>query len=165
MKTTAALAVVALSLAACARDTTAYPSLAPRAVEKLGFAEPEVPVVEAKADPALDARIVTLGRSLDAVAKGFAADAAKAEAAGGRARGKAVGSDAWLDAQTALAQLDDWRAQTSSLLTDADQIASDRAAALAPAYPSLAALRERIAAEAQRQGATIDRLQAALPAA
>ncbi|GAA0663896.1 hypothetical protein FHT00_001167 [Sphingomonas insulae] len=165
MKNAASIAVIVLSLAGCTRDTTAYPSLAPRAVEKLGFAEPEVPIVEAKPDPALDARVATLGRSLDGTSKGFAADAAKAEAAAGRARGKAVGSDAWLDAQTTLAQLDDWRAQTSALLTDADQIASDRAAALAPPYPSLASLRERIAAEAQRQSTTIDRLQAALPAA
>ena len=128
MKTAAALALVALSLAGCTRDTTAYPSLAPRAVEQLGFAEPEVPIVEAKPDPALDARIVALGRSLDGTTTGFTADAAKAETAGARARGKPVGSDAWLDAQTALAQLDDWRAQTSSLLTDADGLASDRAA-------------------------------------
>lgn len=159
------LALLALPLGACARDTTTYPSLAPRAVEKLGFAEPEVAVEEAKPDPALDARIAELARSLDTVSKGAAADAAKAESAAVRARGKAVGSDAWLDAQTALAALDDWRAQTSSLLTDIDQIASDRAAALAPAYPALAALRERVATEAERQSATIDRIQATLPAA
>ncbi|MEH3160219.1 MAG: hypothetical protein PGN08_15670 [Sphingomonas taxi] len=165
MRIAPGLVLLALTLAGCSRDTTVYPSLSPRAVEKLGFAEPEVPVVEAKADPALDARIADLGRTLDTLAKGAAADAAKADAAAVRARGKPVGSDAWLDAQTALAQLDDWRAQASSLLTDIDQIASDRAAALQPAYPALATLRERAAAEAQRQGATIDRLQAALPAA
>ncbi|MCP3735336.1 hypothetical protein M9979_10690 [Sphingomonas sp. RP10(2022)] len=165
MKTAPALVLLALALPACTRDDTVYPSLSPRAVEKLGFAEPEVAVVEAKPDPALDARIAQLGRSLDALAKGATTDAAKAEAAARRARGQAVGSDAWLEAQTALAQLDDWRAQTSSLLTDIDQIASDRAAALAPAYPGLATLRERASAENQRQSATIDRLQAALPAA
>ncbi len=165
MRTAASLALAVLSLAGCTRDTTAYPSLAPRAVEKLGFAEPEVPIVEAKPDPALDARIATLGTSLDGIANGFAADAGKAQAASGRARGKAVGSDAWLDAQTALAQLDDWRAQGSSLLTDIEQIASERAAKLEPEYPALVALRARVAAEAQRQGETIDRLQAALPTA
>ena len=165
MKTAPALALLALSLTACAKDDTRYPSLSPRAVEKLGFAEPEVAVVEAKPDPALDARIVTLGQSLDTLAKGFARDVATAEAAAGRARGKAVGSDPWLEAQTALAGLDDWRAQTSSLLTDVDQIASDRAAALAPDYHGLTTLRERVAAEGERQGATIDRIQATLPAA
>jgi len=165
MRTAAPLALIALTLAGCTRDTAPYPSLAPRAVEKLGFAEPEAPVVEAKEDPALDARIAAFGRTLGGIAKGAAADAAKAAGAGARARGKPVGSDPWLDAQTALAQLDDWRAQVSSLLTDVDQAASDRAARLDPPYPALAELRDRVAAEAARQDATIDRLQAALPAA
>ncbi len=165
MKIAAPLALALLLLGGCTRDTAAYPSLAPRAVEKLGFAEPEVAVEAAKPDPALDARIATLGQSLEAIARGASADAAKAEAAAARARGKAVGSDAWLDAQTALARLDDWRAQASSLLTDVDQAASDRAAAQAPEYPALTALRDRVAAEAERQAATIDRIQATLPAA
>lgn len=165
MKVALSLAVALASLSACSRDTTRYPSLAPRAVEKLGFAEPEVPVVEAKPDPALDAKIAEFGVKLDRLAKGFAGDAAKADAAAAKAKGKAVGSDAWLDAQTALAQLDDWRAQTSSLLSDIDVIAADRAAKLAPAYPALGAVRERIAAEAAKQAATIDRVQASLPAA
>lgn len=165
MKAALPLAVILVCLSACTKDTTRYPSLAPRAVEKLGFAEPEVPVVEAKPDPALDAKIAEFGTRLDRIAKGFGDDAAKAEAAGARARGKAVGSDAWLDAQTALAQLDDWRAQTSSLLSDIDVIAADRAAKLEPAYPALGALRARVATESERQIATIDRLSAALPAA
>ena len=165
MKVVLSLAVALASLSACSRDTTRYPSLAPRAVEKLGFAEPEVPVVEAKPNPALDAKIADFGVRLDRVAKGFGDDAAKAQAAGSRAKGKAVGSDAWLDAQTALAQLDDWRAQTSSLLSDIDIIAADRAAKLEPTYRALGALRARVAAEGERQMATIDRLSAALPAA
>ena len=165
MKTAPLLALLLLPLGGCAQDRTRYPSLAPRAVEKLGFAEPEVTIAEAKADPALDARIATWQGTLDAVAKGFGADAAKAETAAARARGKGVGSDAWLDAQSALAGLDDWRAQTSALLTDIDQAATDRAAALAPAYPALATLRARVVAEADRQSGTIDRLQATLPAA
>jgi hypothetical protein len=164
MKTAPALALLAL-LTACAHDGGGFPSLAPRPIEKLSFAEPELPVVEAEPDPALDAQIGKLSGTLDSVAKGFAADAARAEAAGGRARGKPVGSDAWLDAQTALAQLDDWRAQTSSLLTEVDLVASNRAATLAPAYPALGGLRDRVSAEAERQGGTIDRLQSTLPAA
>ena len=165
MKAALPIAAALLSLSACAKDTTHYPSLAPRAVEKLGFAEPQVPVVEVTPDPALDAKIAEFGRTLDRVAKGFADDAAKADAAARRAGGQAVGSDAWLDAQTALAVLDDWRAQTSSLLSDIDVMAADRAAKLEPAYPALTTLRERAAAEAARQAATIDRIQATLPAA
>jgi hypothetical protein len=165
MKIAPLLALLLLPLVGCAQDRTHYPSLAPRAVETLGFAEPAVTIAEAKPDPALDARIATWQGTFDAVAKGFGADAAKAETAAARARGKGVGSDAWLDAQSALAGLDDWRAQTSALLTDIDQAATDRAAALAPAYPALTALRALVAAEAERQSGTIDRLQATLPAA
>ncbi len=170
MKTAATLAPAALLIAAsvlggCARDATNYPSLAPRPIEKLGFAEPEVPVVAVQPDPALDTRIAAAGATLDRLTKGFDTDAQKATAAASRAKGQAVGSDAWLDAQTALAALDDWRAQTSSLLTDVDAMATDRAATLAPAYPTLTALRERTVAASERQSATIDRIQASLPAA
>lgn len=158
-------ALATLSLAGCAQDVTSYPSLAPRPIEKLGFAEPAITPAEAKPDPVLDAKIGEMAASLDRIAKSFAADAARAETAGRAARGAAVGSDPWLEAQTALAQLDDWRAQASSLVTDIDQAASDRAASLAPAYPGLTALRERAQAEADRENATIKRLQDALPAA
>ncbi|USU09298.1 hypothetical protein NF700_03055 [Sphingomonadaceae bacterium OTU29MARTA1] len=165
MKALPLLGMIALSLSACAKDTTTYPSLAPRAVEKLGFAEPEVAVVEAKPDPALDARIAAFAQTLARTRQGFAEDARTAGAAAARARGKAVGSDAWLDAQTALAALDDWRAQTASLLSDVDLAASDRAAALEPVYPTLAELRGRVSEEVEGQSAAIDRLQATLPAA
>lgn len=158
----AALAMMLL-VPGCARDRTHYPSLAPRAVEKLGFAEPEVPVVVATPDAALDARIAAWQATLATLTRSFDTAAAKAQAATDRARAKAAGSDAWLDAQTALAGLDDWRAQTSALLTDIDQEATDRAAALSPDYPTLTALRARASTEGDRQGAVITRLQAALP--
>lgn len=163
----------ALSLAAslalltgCAGDAGTYPSLAPRPIEKLGFAEPDAPTPAAVApDPALDAALAAIGKRIDAVAAGFAGDAAKAEAEARRAKGQPVGSEAWLDAQSALAGLDDWRAQASAIVTDVDQLASDRAATLAPDYPALAPLRARAQDEADREGATIARLQASLPAA
>lgn len=153
-------------LAGCAGDAGTYPSLAPRPIEKLGFAEPEAPApVAAAPDPALDTAIAAIAERLDTVTAGFGGDAAKAEAGARRAKGQPVGSDAWLDAQSALAGLDDWRAQASAIVTDVDQLASDRAATLAPDYPALAPLRARAQDEADRQGATIARLQASLPAA
>lgn len=161
----ALLAAALLSLAACASDTRTYPSLAPRPIEKLGFAEPVVAPVPLVADPALDARIAAATATLDKIAAGFAADAARTEASARAARGAAVGSDPWLTAQTQLATLDDWRAQLSSLSTDLDEAATDRAAALQPDYPALATLRDRVQAEADRESATIQRLQASLPAA
>lgn len=155
-----------LLLAGCARDETTYPSLAPRAVEKLGFAEPEAPPPAAVApDPALDRTIAAKESALAAIVRGFDGDAARAERMAAAAKGRAVGSDAWLEAQTALAALDDWRAQATALVTDLDTLAADRAATLAPDYPALAGLRTRAQAEAARQSAAIARLTASLPAA
>jgi hypothetical protein len=155
-----------LWLGACARDASVYPSLAVRPTEKIGFAEPAPPAPEPlKADPALDAKVADLTARLTTVARGFDRDAARAEAAAREAKGRAVGSDAWLDAQTALGLLDDWRAQANALASEAGDLASGRAAALEPAYARLDAVQQRIAAEGQRQSATIDRLQATLPAA
>ncbi|MEG3165369.1 hypothetical protein U1701_12265 [Sphingomonas sp. PB2P19] len=165
MKQTLSLLAIPLALAACAGDTGVYPSLAARPVEKLGFGEPEVKPVIAAADPALDVQIVQLATRLDAIATGFAKDARAAEALARAARGGAVGSDPWLTAQVALAGLDDWRAQSSALIGDIEQSATDRAAKLEPDYPALTALRDRASAEATRQGTTIARIQATLPAA
>jgi hypothetical protein len=154
-----------LAASACSKDTTAYPSLGLRPVEKLGFAEPEVKATVATPDPALDTDIVAIAGKLDAISTGFTRDAAKAEALARTARGAAVGSDAWLAAQTALAGLDDWRAQSSALVTDIEQRATDRAAKLQAEYPALTAIRDKAQAENDRQGATIARIQASLPAA
>jgi hypothetical protein len=160
------LAVTAFLLSGCTRDTSGFPSLAPRPIEKLGFAEPAAPAPAAVvADPALDASLAAIEVRLKAVTSGFGNDAAKAQAAARRAKGQAVGSDAWLDAQAALAGLDDWRAQASAIVTDLDEIATARAAQLAPDYPTLAPLRERAQAEADRQAAVIGTIQASLPAA
>ncbi|BCA60974.1 hypothetical protein HMP09_0208 [Sphingomonas sp. HMP9] len=157
--------IAVLAVSACSKDTTAYPSLGLRPVEKLGFAEPEVKTVVATPDPALDADIRTIAGRLDAISTGFTRDAARADALARTARGAAVGSDAWLAAQTALAGLDDWRAQSSALVTDIEQHATDRAATLQADYPALAAIRDKAQAENDRQGATIARIQASLPAA
>ncbi|WP_267380500.1 MULTISPECIES: hypothetical protein [unclassified Sphingomonas] len=159
----AALSLALASLGGCAAEKGHFPSLAPRPIEKLGFAEPTVTPVVATADPALDARLAETAQRLGAIAHGFAGDAAKAEIAAAAAKGQAAGSERWIAAQSALASLDDWRAQASALLTDVEQLAIDRAATLAPDYPGIAALRDRAKAEADSEGATIARLSAALP--
>jgi hypothetical protein len=160
-----AVLVALMATGACSQDTASYPSLGVRPGEKLGFGEPEVKAVVAAPDPALDADIAALAGRLDAIVTGFNRDAAKAEATARTARGAAVGSDAWITAQTALAGLDDWRAQSSALVTDIEARATDRAAKLQPDYPALATIREKAQAEADRQGATIARIQVTLPAA
>lgn len=161
----AALLILPL-LAACTRDDARYPSLAERPAEKRGFAEPEAaPPVAVVADPALDARVAALRRTLEGIISGFDRDAARGEAAAGRAGARTVGSDAWLDAQTTLAELDDWRAQAAELATDAEQLAGERAATLAAPYPALEALERDAGGQVERIDARIRTLSARLPTA
>lgn len=157
--------VMAVTLAGCAADRSTYPSLAPRPIEKLGFAEPAATPVTVQPDPALDGDVATAAARLDAIAKGFDRDAAAAADKAAAAQGQAVGSDAWLAAQTALTSLDDWHAQSGAVVSDLEQRALDRAAALQPAYPALDALTTRAHAEADRQATRIHMLEASLPAA
>lgn len=159
--------VAPLALLACATpDDRGYPSLAPRAAEGQGFAEPVVaPPAPAAADPALDVRLAQASGKLDGISKGFDVDAARTEAAARRAGAQRVGSEAWLGAQAALAGLDDWRAQATGLATELEQAAGERAGEVGTPYPALDALRERAAAEAERQSAAITRIGALLPAA
>lgn len=162
MKLAALLAV--LTLAGCAADRAGYPSLSTRAAEKTGFDEPAIaapaPVV---ADPALDARLIALRTMLATVTKGYDADAARAARAAAVPGTRTVGSDAWLTAQTALATLDDWRAQASELASDLEGLADERVASAGTPYPALDALRDRAAAEAERQSVGIAALSAKLP--
>lgn len=151
-------------VAGCAADRAGYPSLSPRAAERIGFDEPAMAApAPVTADPALDARLVQFAGQLDAVAKGYDADAARAGRAAAASGARTTGSDAWLNAQTALAALDDWRAQASGLATDLEVLAGERAGSVGTPYPALDALRERAAAEADRQAAGIAALSAKLP--
>ncbi|MFE8584082.1 hypothetical protein ACFX59_08255 [Sphingomonas sp. NCPPB 2930] len=151
-------------LGGCSRDTGAYPSLAVRPVEKRGFAEPEVETPEARPNPALDAQIAQLAGRLDGIQDEFAKAYDQARASAAKARGQTVGSDAWLTAQTDLAALDEIRARTSGLLTEIDDRAIARAAALEADYPALTALRTRAVEANTRQGEQIKALSASLPA-
>lgn len=155
-------AVPLVAVAGCAAEGT-YPSLQPRAVEKQGFSEPAaLPAVPVTADPALDGQIAELGSRLDTIAAGFSRAAAEAERRAGAAKGRVAGSEPWLEAQTALAALDDWRAQASALSTDVEELAIARAATLAPPYPALTTLAERAETETERQAAAIARIQASI---
>lgn len=164
LATAAMLATVPLGGCARDRDTTPYPSLGVRPVEKQGFAEPTAKPVVLRPDPALDAKIAEIGGRLEAVAAEFDKAHDRARTSATKARGQAVGSDAWLNAQTELATLDEIRARSSAILTEIDDLAIQRAATLQPEYPSLVALRTRAAALNTRQSEQIKTLSASLPA-
>jgi len=153
-------------LAACASDPTVYPSLAPRPVEKLGFAEPATPPpAPAAQDPALDAKLIAVTARGDAAARDFDRAAARAETLTRAARGAKVGSDAWIAAQTAIADLDALRSSYGDTVGALDDLASTRAAALQPAYPALEQALAAARAAAEAQTARIDALAGALPGA
>ena len=97
-----------LAIGGCAGDGATYPSLAPRAIEKKGFAEPDVPAAVATPDAALDARLAALGTRLEEIAKGFAERARDAERQATAARGtrlaRTTTSPPWTLNFTALAR-------------------------------------------------------------
>lgn len=151
-----------LLIAGCA-SPDAYPSLLPRAGERVGFAEPAAPPpLAVVADPALDARIAAVAQRASDAATRFDSAASKATRTVGTARGAAAGSDAWLDAQTALAELDVLRSETLEGLTDLEQLASERALALAPDYLALESAITAAKAAAEEQAKRIAALQALL---
>ena len=155
-----------LLLAACAQTTsTQFPSLLPRAIETRSDAEPVVATPVATPDPALDATIAEKARALDTGKSAFAGAATRAESLARAARGAAVGSERWLDAQTALAELDSYRAGISGLVTDLDELLVARAADGQADYPALQTARDAAQAELDAETAKITTLQAALPEA
>lgn len=159
-----ALPLAALLLtAACAAQDTAYPSLAPRTIEGQGFAEPDVPAPgPVPNDPALDARIATANTALARAAERFEAAADRTASMGRAARGQMAGSEAWIEAQMALADLDALRADSLDTLTAFETMASDRAQALLPAYPKLDRATAAAEATLAAQSARIATIQDAL---
>lgn len=161
----ASLASLSL-LGACASDPTVYPSLAPRAVEKLGFEEPAPPPARPTGpDTALDTALEANAQQRATAARDFDRAAARAETLVRAARGAKVGSDAWIGAQTAIADLDVLRSNYGDTIDALDQLAQARAAALQPAYPPLDQALATARATAQAQTTRIDTLATALPGA
>ncbi len=156
------LLVPGFLLAGCTTPTS-YPSLLPRAAESQDMAEPTpaAPTSPA-ADPALDATLADLQRTLAEQTSAFDTASGRAEAAVAAARGAPAGSETWLDAHVALAALDALRAATSELATKVDDLASERALALQPDYPALDTMADRVRAEVQRQAQQIAALQGRL---
>lgn len=157
------LCAALVPLAGCAVPEGPFPSLAPREVEKLGFAEPTPPSPAPVApDPALDARLADNARERQAAIKAFDTGADRAVRLARVARGAKAGSEPWLDAQTALAELDALRARHQDALGVLEDMALARAQALEPAYPGLeAALKDARAASAA-QTRRIDAIVASL---
>jgi hypothetical protein len=152
-----------LALSACAAPNGKYPSLAPRPIEQRSDAPPAETPVEAAPDPALDARLASFNADLASAASDFATAADRAKELVAAAAQAGVGSDPWLDAQTALAELDGDRARSAATLSQLDALAIERASKLQPPYPALTALDDAGQAQADSETATIAALQKLLP--
>jgi hypothetical protein len=152
-------------LTGCAtRESGRFPSLLPRAVETRSEALPEVTPAVAEPDPATDTAIAELRRTLDTTTAAFAPAAATAERLARAAKGTPVGGERWVTAQSALAELDGYRATTSGTLTDVDALAQARLADAKPDYPAITALQSDAQAAFDAQSARIAAISAMLPA-
>ncbi|OWK33075.1 hypothetical protein SPMU_14200 [Sphingomonas mucosissima] len=140
-----------------------YPSLLPRVTESRSWEEPVIaaPAPDV-ADPALDAKIADAMKILEERAAAFDAAGARGERLVASARGTAAGSEAWLNAQVALAELDALRSSTSEIALTLDDLASERALSLAPEYQPLTTAADRVRAAMKRQAERIATLQARL---
>ena len=152
-----------LALAACATGGGDYPSLAPRPIERQADVTPEKPAPVATPDAELDSTLAGIDKDLKAADVAFAPAEDKARGLVSAAAAAGVGSDAWLDAQTALAELDGDRAQSTAALARLDELAIARARALQPAYPALQALHDRGETQVASESAAIAELQKQLP--
>ncbi|WP_423602344.1 hypothetical protein [Sphingomonas sp. MS122] len=158
----AALVLVAMPLTACTVENDGYPSLLPRPIESRDDAEPVRPDPVAVPDAALDARIAQKREAAAAAAKRFQEAAIRAESRVAVARGVAEGSEAWVAAQTALAELDSIRGETVQLVSDLEEEASQRAQAGTTAYPPLDAAIAEIGGMATSQAERSTALENAL---
>jgi hypothetical protein len=158
-----ALLLIAAALAGCAQTGGAFPSLAPRPIEQRSDAPPERPAPVATPDAALDAQIAALTKRLADAATAFDPAAQRTRGLVTAARSSGVGSGPWLDAQTALAELDGIRAESTAAMSALDELAIDRARRLEPAYPALEALHDKGDAQTAAESATIADLQKQLP--
>lgn len=160
---TSACAALTLLLAGCAAQGS-FPSLAPRAVERIGDEEPVVRSPNIPANPELAARVA----ELLAVARrgGAAYEAALPGTARAVSAAGAAGSESWIEAQQALSRLEAARGPTAEALVQLDRLRSERARQPTSEadFAALLGAIETVESMAQEQKARIERLQASLSA-
>jgi hypothetical protein len=132
------LLTAVLLATACTEARGVYPSLALRPIESRSDAEPVAPPPgPVAADPALDTQIATAMAAVDKAHAAYATAADKAESAAGKPGSQLVGSDSWVGAQAALADLDAQRSETLTASSSLEQLITGRGVAGEPPYPPL----------------------------
>jgi hypothetical protein len=156
------LLVPVLSLAAACAPEGSFPSLAPRAVERLSTEEPVRAEPAVPADPSLSGQVAQLLASARKGNADFQAELPAARAS--VARAGAAGSDDWVEAQQAVSRLEGARAETAAAVTQLDALSIERAARPTNAadFQALLGALEIAQSLADGQKAEIDRLQGQL---
>ena len=154
--------LLTLGLVGCTEPPGAYPSLALRPIESRSDAEPDVVTPVAAPDAALDKKIAAIGAKLGASEAAFAASAATAESAARSPAAQAVGSNEWVRAESALADLDSLRVDTLDAITELDQLTAERGVAGDPAYPALDEARTKAQAQMETQQTKITAIKGIL---
>lgn len=159
------LLLVLIPLSACAAPGGPYPSLQPRAAERIDPRVPvEKPMNDRPAGAALTARLASLveeARSGDAAFASAAADAERLAASAGAPR-----SESWTVAQEALTGAIAARKATATALADIDEIAATALQTQGGIAPNDLAAIDRAAAEVgaldQRQAERVKAIQSRL---
>ncbi|WP_066590464.1 hypothetical protein [Sphingomonas pruni] len=154
--------LLTLGLVGCTEAPGVYPSLALRPIESRSDAEPEVVTPVATPDSELDKKIAAIDAKLGASEAAFAASASTAESAARSPAAQAVGSNEWVRAESALADLDSLRVATLGAITDLDQLASERGVVGDPPYPALEDARTKAQAQLDAQEKKIAAIKAIL---
>ncbi|MHA6723142.1 hypothetical protein [Sphingomonas sp. RS2018] len=154
---------VLLPLIACTSERASAPSLAHRAVEDGSFAEPTRPVAVATPDATLDATIAARSAAVDTAVRGFETSVRAIEPRILRGAKAREGSEAWLDAQSAVGELGQARSAVDTALAALEELAIARESSLAPRYPALVAALTSAQAKVDAVEATENRLRARLP--
>jgi hypothetical protein len=116
---------LALALSACASDTTNYPSLARRPIEKAGASEVVAPGRTASPAPASQQdtdRLAALVEQARTAHQRFLAKQQRAAQTVAAGSGSVQGSETWAVASVALAELESERSAAMVALADLDQI-------------------------------------------
>lgn len=154
-----------LLLGACASDTTNYPSLARRDVERAAAAPaPAATATPAPdvLDPAIAARLPAMVANARDAHRRFAAARDRAERTIATAAGSTPGSEAWAQASIALASLESARSQAMIALADLDSLHAEARVNGTGGAGSIAAARDEVAALVREEDAVLDALRSRL---
>lgn len=143
-------AATVLLLAGCAADYGNYPSLARRPGERVSGVVDVAPPATAPQPPApppsadLITRLSQLGDQAQAAHREFSGRRSRAEQLVSAARGAPTGSDAWAQANVALADLETSRSEAMIALADLDTLYADARVNGSSDVTAIATTRDRV---------------------